>query len=150
MPDSCRERIVAAAAARIAAITGVPGLTVARERRSPVTSDELPFVGVFEADAQPREDWSGERAWTLVVSAEGLADGATDTAARTAAANLRAEVEKALYADPTLGGLARDLRAAPEPPPPQLDAEVPDHVADFQAAFEIDFATREDDPFTFA
>ncbi|MGE0650263.1 MAG: hypothetical protein AB7P12_00730 [Alphaproteobacteria bacterium] len=141
---------MSAVAARLAAITEVAGLTVERDRRTPVMSGELPFLAVYEGPSTSQSDFSGEQAVTLTVSVEGLAGGVSAQAARDAAGLLRAQAEAALFADVTLGGLARDLRPSDEPPPPMLDDEIGEEAVAFVFAVDVDFATREGDPFSFA
>jgi hypothetical protein len=147
---SCREQVLAAFAARLAAITAVPGLTVERERADPVATDALPFLGVYDDGAAEPPDFSGERDYTLTVTVEGYRAGATALAARQNADELGGLVAKALFGDVTLGGLARDLRPSPDPSPPRTPWDFPSHVGSFVASYEVDYATSETDPFVFA
>lgn len=148
MPTPIREQIVAAFAAKLAAIASVAGLTVEREREDPVTSGEVPFLAVYEEDAAPDSVFAGEIDVILPISVEGIVAGDTRLAARQAAAVLQAEVEKAIFADVTLGGLARDILPGAEQPPARLDADVPDIVASFAITFDISFAVAETDPYS--
>ena len=151
MADPCYDRIVAAFVARLETIAAsdLPGLKVEEGREDDIGDDELPFVAVYAEDETPQDDLTGERGYTVRISVEGLAKGADRTAARKEASRLRGLVDKALFSDVTLGGLARDLRLGQEPPPPAL-ATVAEHVAGFVRVYEIDYATAESDPFTFA
>jgi hypothetical protein len=148
--DTCREQILQAVEAALAGITAIAGITVERERLDPVASDALPFLAVYDDGDTPGENFSGQRDYTLVVTVEGYSAGTTVLDGRQKADELKARVEAALYADVTLGGKALDLRPNAEPSPARMDWEVPADVGSFVAAFEIDFATSETDPFTFA
>ena len=149
MPATCREQILVAVAAKLSVIV-LTGLVVERERDAPVGESELPFLALYDDGEEAQDDFSGERGYTLRAAVEGLRAGASDLAARQAADELRGLAAKALFADPTLGGLARDLRLAVEPSPPRLDWEAPAAVGGFVLTVEIEYATREDDPFAFA
>lgn len=155
MAVACREQIVAAFAARLAAIAGIAGLTAerGRDQDDPITDDVVPILVVLQGVETPHgegECFLGERAATLVIAVEGYIAGATPTDAKQQAAVLRAAAERALLTDDTLGGLARDLRLMSEPPPPRLTLDAAQPVAGFATGFEVDYATLESDPFTFA
>ncbi len=156
MPDTCREQILAALTAQIAA--AVTDAAVERERRSPVTDAELPRVLVFDGGPVEEMYLTGAQVWRLAVGVECLAlapaDRAADGAARDAAAvkaadALAARVLNALQADPTLGGLAWELRPSAELLPKLADLSQVD-AARSPAAVEVVFATKEADLFTFA
>jgi hypothetical protein len=146
----CRERIVAALAARLATITVLPGLVVERDRAASVSAAEMPLLAVYEGDETPQADFTGERAYTLSIAVEGYATGATPVAAAQAASDLRAQVDKALFADVTLGGIARNLEAAEESAPARLDLDAVDPCAGFTRVYRVDYAIAETDPYTFA
>jgi hypothetical protein len=146
-PLTCREQILVAFTTQVAAIGG---MTVARERVDAIGTDELDFLAVYDDGVTPQTDFSGERDYTLVITVEGYIAGDDAADGRVKADAVGAAVESALYIEPTLGGLARDLRPNPEPTPPRLDAEVPAAVGCFIKSFEVDFATSETDPRVFA
>lgn len=149
---ACREQIMAAVESAIGAISGITGFsssTVERERARPVTA--LPFACVFEGDEGPAEDeFTGSRAYTLLVDVELYVTGATPKAAAQALSALRAKADMALLADVTLGGKARDIRVVDEPPPVRnvVDGH-PNHRATARR-FAIDYAHLENDPETFS
>ena len=150
MPEACREQIVLAVKVKLAAIAGIAGLTVDRDREDDVTDAELPILILREGEERPQADFTGEDAYTLVVQVEGAAKGATVGAAASAAATLRARVQQAVFDGTLLGGLAQDIRPASEPLPPILILPAEGPAKAFDLSFEIDYATREGDPFTFA
>lgn len=150
MTTPCRERIVAAVQAALAGITGIDGLAVERDRTLPVEEGELPRLVVYEGEEALASGFSGEDLWELQLDVEGYADGADIAAAAAALATLRAKVDQALRADPTLGGLARDLRPAEEPAPQRLDFASATPGKGFVRSFVAVYATEEGDPFAFA
>ena len=153
MPTPCREQIVAASKSVLALIATPSGVTVERGRTMPITDDALPLLVLLQDPDTPHgedESFTGERAYTLNIAVEGVIAGATDLDARAQLAVLRAAAERAMLSDATLGGIARDVRLMTEPPPPRLQIDSGLPVAAFAIGFEIDFATLETDPFTFA
>lgn len=148
MPTPVQEQLVAAIKTALDGISAIAGLTAEREREEMVETDEIPFLALYELEVTPQEEFAGEDGWSLAVQIEGLAQGATRVAARQAAAELRAEVVKAVLADRTLGGLARDVLSSNELAPAQLDYKVADTVAEFAVAFDVLFATAEGNPFS--
>ena len=151
MADTCRERIVAAVAAQLAAIDGVTGLTVERDGVDAIEDAALPLLMVYDRDETPVDMYLGEDAFELQVEIEGVAEGDTAAAAAAALGTLRGRVEAALLADITLGGLARDLRPDAEPAPEPLSFDQASRpTKGFARTYVITYATREGDPFTFA
>lgn len=154
MTDPCRERVVAAIATRLAAIAGITGLAVERDRAADLSVDtsEMPRLLLHEGTETLQDDFTGEDCWTLVVAVSGYVKGTTAAAAATAAALLQAKVRAALGTaqDYTLGGLARDLRPDAEVEPVALQMEGADPAKSFALAYAVDYATVEGDPMTFA
>jgi len=150
VPEACREQIVLAVQAKLTAIASVAGLTVDRDREDDVTEAELPILILREGDERPQADFTAEDAYTLVVQVEGAAKGTTVDAAASAAATLRGKAQAVLFDGTLLGGLARDIRPASEPLPPILMLPAQGPAKAFDLSFEIDYATREGDPFAFA
>lgn len=152
MAVPCREQLLVNAKAALQTVAGMAE-RVDRNRTEPLTSADLNRLALFDDGDTPHgedESFCGERGYTLNLGVEGAVFGATDVDAKTQLAVLRASAERVLLVDPTLGGLARDVRLAAEPPPPRLQIESEQPVAAFAIGFEVDFATAEDDPFTFA
>ncbi|BBK44126.1 hypothetical protein STVA_41460 [Allostella vacuolata] len=157
-PVACRERILLAIETRLAAIaTSVPGLTVERDREEPVETKDMPRLVVTELGEVLQGDLTGEDGWTLTLAVAGYVRGATGAndaarakAAAAAANDLRARAQAALRADVTLGGLARDLRPAAEAEAFPLLIDCADPAKAFATPWEVDYATEEGDPYTFA
>lgn len=145
----CREQILAAVETALSGITGITDLTVDRDRVDMPADDELPILTIYEGAEQPADDFTGERGYVLGIDIEGQIAGATRVEAVQNGATLRAKVDQAMLAD-LLGGLARDVRVAEEEAPPRLDLAAVPHAYGFVRSYAIEFATREDDPFTFA
>ena len=143
MPTPCREQLVAALATKLAAIAGFAGLEVERDREEPVTGPELPRLVVYEGDEQLSPEFSGEDGFELQIDVEGYAASADMP-------GLRAAVDVAVFADRTLGGLARDIEFAVEQAPQRLDMDQAAGAKGFARSYRLLHATREGDPFTFA
>lgn len=150
MPTACKEQVIAAFVAKIAAISSISPLTVEREWEDDVTDKELTFIGVYEGPETPHADVTGEDGWTQTVIVEGVAEGAAPVAAAQAANALRAEIDRVLFADITLGGLVRDIRYNPEPQPELLKVVAAQSTRGFALAYDIEYGTKEGDPYTFA
>lgn len=150
MADTVRELVVQAALARLQAIPGIAGLTVAREpsARDALVQDDLPLVLLFEAGESDVTEFSGEQAYSLGLIVMGAVTAATDAAAATALNELRGRVDQAILADVTLGGAARFAALDPEAEgqEPVIDGTLPCRA--FLRGFTVEYATREGDPFT--
>lgn len=143
MPTPCREQLVAALATRLAAIAGIAGLAVERDREHPVTAAAMPRLVIYEGDEQLSPEFSGEDGFELQLDVEGYAAAADMP-------GLRAAVDAAVFADRTLGGLARDIDFASEQAPQRLDMDQAAAAKGFARSYRLLYATREGDPFTFA
>lgn len=143
MPTPCREQVVAAIKTALDGITGIVGLTVERDRDEHVEEADLPKLALFEGDESLAPDFSGEDGFELQVDIEGYA-------ALADLAVLRASVDAAIFADRTLGGLARDIDVAAEAGPQRLDMDSAAPTKSFVRSYRVLYATVEGDPFTFA
>lgn len=143
MATPCREQVVAALAARLAGIAGIAGLVVERDRTVPLAGPELPRLVVYEGDEKLWPGFTGEDAFDLQVDVEGYA-------ASAGLAALRASADAAIFADRTLGGLARDVELASEAAPQRLEMDQAAPAKGFVRSYQITYATREGDPYTFA
>ncbi len=141
MALSIRERVLAAAKTALAGITGIPGLTVDRDRRDPV--EDFPAIVLQDG---------GQVVTARVVGAELVTQRADIELYSRAAASgteinaLHAAAKAALLADVTLGGLATDIREIETTP---AEADIGDTDRPYRAAvlqMEIDFWTTEADP----
>lgn len=148
MATACRELVMQAVAAKLAAIAGV---SVERDREEDVTDAELPFLALFEGDEQEFDDLTGQRDYVLQVDIEGYAEGVTAVEAAAALSELRGKVQQALLADVTLGlsvGV-RNVEEATESPPQRLAVDSARPTKGFVRSFAVSYATAEADPFTF-
>lgn len=152
MPLDCHEQIVLAVIERLETITAIADLTVDRDRGvdEMPTSDELPLLVVYDSDTQPQDDMTGERGYTRTIDIIGYAAGDDRAAAAAAVSALRGEVDRVLFADVTLGGKSRDLQLLAEPSPDVLGLAAATPHKSFVRAVAADYATLEDDPYTFA
>lgn len=151
MTDSCHEQVVQAALAVLTGISGVAGLAVERDRETALEEGDLPRLVLFEGAEIEESPFAGERSYRLQLDIEGTASGATPAAAAAAASTLRAKVQSALGADPTLGGKVRLMEPASEPPPERLELPTGTvSVRGFVHSVVVEFATAETDAFTFA
>ena len=143
MAPPCREQIVAALSTRLAQIAGIAGLIVERDRTVPITGPEMPRLVLYEGNEAPAPDFTGEDGFELQLDVEGYA-------ASAGVAALRAATDAAIFADRTLGGLARDVELANEAAPQRLDMDQAAAAKGFVRSYRVLYATREGDPFTFA
>lgn len=150
MAESCHNRIVSGFVAALEALeSSVSGLTVDLDREEDIADDELPILAVFDDGTRPNDLYLGERGYIVTMTVEGLAAGASKEEARAAITRLRALADNALLSG-LLGGLARDVRVAEEQPMARLAFDAKDHAYGFVRAYEVEYATKEDDAFTFA
>ncbi|MBI4184916.1 MAG: hypothetical protein HY521_13075 [Proteobacteria bacterium] len=150
MTVPCRERVVLALQAALEGNAGIPGLAVERDRDTPVTDGDLPRLVIYEGAESGAADFTGEDGYALAINIEGYAGGGDAAAAASAAATLRAEADRAVLADVTLGGTARGVSLAEEPAPVRLGLEAVRPAKGFVRSFTVEYATAEGDPFTFA
>ncbi|WP_142847233.1 hypothetical protein [Telmatospirillum sp. J64-1] len=152
MPDPvpCREQILTAVVdACQRAASDVPGLVVERERDQPVVSDEMPRVVVFEGAEDSFADFTGEDGFILDVDLEIYVTACSQAAALQKAGLLRAALIRRVIPD-LAGGLARNCTLSPEPAPQRGSWDSAAPVAGIVLSFKVEYATAENDPFTFA
>lgn len=151
---SCQERI---ADAMFSAMEGVASqygknfaskqVKVERNRFDALAEDELPSLILYESDPIPSEDFSSEDGYTAPFTIQGAVEGKGEDA-RTRGNALRAELLTVLFADRTLGGLARYLELTPSGD--VLAAETPAaETQGFLIGVNVGYATKESDPYTF-
>jgi hypothetical protein len=145
----CRELV---AAKVLTVLQAIAGISFERNRRAALGDDD--FKGgdargvLFEEDEEPSDNFTGEDAFDLPFAAQ-VAFKLSGEDAATLANTWRAQLQKTLLADRTLGGLARDLQIVA--PGDWVGADIEsDHVEGFVLAFNVRYATVEGDPFTFS
>ncbi|BBK30309.1 hypothetical protein EDC65_2245 [Stella humosa] len=146
MPTPVVEQVLAAVEARLAAITGFPGLLVERNRDAEV--DRFPTLLLIDGD-QDRigDETMGYRRVMLEFMVEGYVSANLQSGLGPARNALYAAVVAALMADPTLGGLAVDLHEGRTSRALGTgDGQTP--AAAFATIYELEFWTREADPYS--
>lgn len=150
MATPCREQILAALEAALGTITALDGLTVERDREEAVTGDDVPVLVLFEGEDAAPEYLTGIEVRRLSVDVEGYVLADSRAAAASAAAVLRAEAERVLQADPTLGGKAWDVSPAQEPSPQRLDLAAERPGYGFVLSLTVTYGIVQGDPYSFA
>lgn len=154
MPKSCRQQITEAVLAALGAIPvqeiqggEFKAITLELNRRVAIEESDAPILILFEGDETPLNDFSSEDAYELAFAVQAAVNGSGSVAVAFAN-NLRAEVEKALFADRTLGGVARflELNDGGDWIGVEIDSA---NTEGFMLAFRVGYATKEGDPFTF-
>jgi tetrahydromethanopterin S-methyltransferase subunit D len=146
MPTTARETLLAAATTKLAAIAGITGLAVERNRRDAV--EDFPMIVARDGSSRIGERLTGIDRLVVSVDVECYASGATPAAAGQKLNELYGAAAAALLADPTLGVGGFDVREVDggEPLIDTGDAAVP--VASLSARFELEAWVRTDDPYT--
>jgi hypothetical protein len=154
MAKSCRQQVVEAVLGALAAIPmqeieggQYKAVTLEVNRRVAIDESEPPILILFEGGETPLNDFSSEDAYELTFAVQAAVNG-SGAIAVTFANNLRAEVEKALFADRTLGGVGRflELHDGGDWIGVEIDSA---RTEGFMLGFRVGYATREGDPFTF-
>lgn len=147
MTLSIREQVLAAFQAKLAAITGIDGLTVERNRASPV--QEFPKLIMRDGGHEVTEENTGMMGYRMTVDVEGFVAHSSDSGTGPAVNALYATVLQAVLADRTLGDLAADITETSMDI--NLDSEDghSPHAA-FNSSFVIIFYTTPGDPYSLA
>lgn len=154
MAKPCRQQIVEAVLAALQSLDLQPApggevkpVTAELNRRVAVEADDLPALLLYEGSELPLNDFSSEDAYDLPLLLQGIVAGTAADAVEFAN-NLRATAMKALMADLSLGGLARNLQFTGTGDLAGADIAAVE-VESFELAFTVSYATKEGDPFTF-
>jgi hypothetical protein len=148
MAIPAQEQVMQAVEAALKGIAAVPGLEVERDRIEMPDETEMPRLILNQGSQADATDFTGEDGYALTITIEGWVKGEDAAAARLARAVLQAEVHKALFDDPTLGGAVRIIRPPDEPPPERLDLAPAPDVLGFELSYVVEYATAEGDPYT--
>ena len=136
-----REQVLAALLARLQTL---PGVTVERNRNREVTPEMMPALVLLDG-GQRRQEETGLARYVAEADVEGYVLAATDAALGSTLNDLYARAVAAALADPTLGGLAVDVREG------ALDVMIVREngkpAAGFSLTFEIEFFAAPADPF---
>lgn len=145
MPTPIREQALAAfEAALIAGLTAIP---VERNRSRAIPEDAAKYVLVFDGPQIKVSDETGVDVYRMTVSVEGYIRVKGDALAGPALNELYADVVVAATADLTLGGIAVDVREG-NMPDAYIDPDATLATMAFELEFEIDYMTKQDDPYT--
>lgn len=150
-PVPCRAQLLETLGTLLGGITGETGLIVDIDPRQP--PEKTPTIVVRSGAETPTPDFTGEDAFTLAVDLEFYAEGQGDDADKDARAKLdrlRAKAIAIVAADPTLGGLARRVEPRDETAPAYTPVAGHPDIRATSRGYEIDYATKEGDPFAFA
>lgn len=136
------ERVAAAFVQRLEALEGV---TVERERDQEVA--EYPFLNVYEGGSNPDDESTQIVQHDLTMTVEGFVDAEMPAELGPARNALYARVVAAALADPSLGGVAIDVREG-DRSQGRAESEAGRPVGWFVLDFTIRFATRQGDPYS--
>jgi len=121
----------------------VPGVTVERNRTARVR--KFPSAIVLDGGQTPNTASTQATFYTLRVSVETWITASADAALGPGISGMYGKILTAALADPTLGGVAVDVREG-EMSDPEIDREEGiGPTAAFEIGFEIDFLTAEGD-----
>ncbi|AWJ86324.1 hypothetical protein TSH58p_22680 (plasmid) [Azospirillum sp. TSH58] len=152
MPTSVREQVLAAFETLLGSVTApnVPGtFAVYRGRRKAVPETNLPAL-VMQASIISQDQFNAGVVRNLErVAVSALVKETTDTALDQALADVSAAVQKAVEADPTLGGLVVDTNLS-EADQATANDEGIGGIGEAFLAFTVEFWTRPGDPYTAA
>lgn len=146
MPTTYRETILVAALAKLAAITGITGLAVARNRSEAV--DAFPLIVLRDGGHQVANDAMGFDLATISFDVE-LYVRATSTAtnAGTLLNELYGAVKVALQADRTLAGTAHDINESGMTAPDFDTSDAYSTIASAVVSFEVEAIEPRDNPY---
>jgi hypothetical protein len=147
----CREQIAAKLKDVLMAVTSLPGLTgltLERNRKTTLAGADLDSLIQFEGDELTSVVFTGEDSYELPLMLQATF-AANGESAATRSNFLRATLIKALLADRTLGGLARDILITDPGNWVGVDCDS-DDVEGFMLGLLVKYATVEGDPFTFS
>lgn len=146
MPTPVREQVLAAIKVKLAAIAGIAGLVVERNRDAEVQS--FPTLVIVDGDmAADNSINSASTQYEMEVIVEGYVVASEYESLGMAVSTLQAEVVKALTADYTLGGIAFDINEMQTSVDVNRnDGQSP--AAFFATVFIAQFHTKQGDPYT--
>lgn len=148
MPTSIREQLLAAATAKLAAISGITGLTVERNRRDGV--EDFPMIVARDGGSLISERLTYADRMIVTIDAECYASASSGAAAGIALDVLLAAAQAALFADRTLGVGGFDVRLLDAGDPLFDVSDVAGIVASLTARFELEAWVKPDDPYNLA
>ena len=146
MPTTYRETILVAALAKLAAIAGIAGLTVSRNRSEAI--DAFPLVVLRDGGHQVANDAMGYDFATISIDVELYVRApSTSTNAGTLINELYGAVKTALQADRTLGGVAHDTNETGMTAPDFDGSDAYSTTAAAVVSFDVEAIVPRDDPY---
>lgn len=146
MPTTYRETILVAALAKLSAITGIAGLTVARNRSEAI--DTFPFVVLRDGGHQVANDAMGYDLATISIDVELYVRApSTSVNCGTLLNELYGAVKSALQADRTLGGVAHDTNETGMTAPDIDTSDAYSTVASAVVSFDVEAIEPRDNPY---
>jgi len=143
MPIPVRERVLAAIEAALVTLSGI---AFHRNRRSPI--ETIPALLMAEEGHEVAATLTGATLHRQFVRIDCIAGGGDDAGAGPALSDLIALVQAAVFADPSLGGIAVDVEEQPSAET-DLDRE-PGHAPHMAIGLRlaITYLTRTGDPYS--
>jgi len=146
MPTTHRETILVAALAKLAAITGITGLAVARNRSEAV--DAFPLVVLRDGGHQVANETMGYDFATISFDVEMyVRASSTSTNAGTLINELYGAVKTALQADRTIAGTAHDINESGMTAPDFDTSDAYSTIASAVVSFEAEAIIVRDNPY---
>ncbi|MGE0253482.1 MAG: hypothetical protein AB7H93_23605 [Vicinamibacterales bacterium] len=151
MPSTIREQAQAAFTAALEGMGGTPAVAVDVNRLAPVLPSQMPCLNVIDGGHEARDLNAGAADFDMTITVACAIAEAEGVAQRQAVNALYGRIVAALLADPTLGGVAYDVREV------SMSDPVPDAIADaagnivseeftvFEVVFAVAFVTDERD-----
>lgn len=156
MPTSVREQVISAFLAMLGTVAAenVPGtIKVYRARRKPLSddddADQLPALVMKSGPAGAEQTSAAVTRNIERVTVTAVLKADTDEGLDQALADMWAALQRAVEADPTLGGVAVDVNLA-DADQSAADGDGIGGVGDVFAAYDVEYWTRPGDPYAFA
>lgn len=156
MPTSVREQVLSAFATMLGTVAAenVPGtIKVYRARRKPLSDDDdldqLPALLMRSAPGASEQTSAAVTRNLERITVTAVLKADTDEGLDQALADLWAALQRAVEADPTLGGVAVDVNLA-DADQSAADGDGIGGVGDVFAAYDVEYWTLPGDPYAFA
>jgi len=152
MPISIREQTLTAfeAMLRMVVAENVPGtITLHRARRQPVPDEELPALVMHAAPVSSEQESAAVVRNIERITVTALASAETDEDLDRALVDLWAALQRAVEADPTLGGIAVDINLT-DADQGAADGEGIGGRGDVFTAYAVEYWTKPGDPYALA
>ncbi|KAA0572216.1 hypothetical protein FZ983_32110 [Azospirillum sp. B21] len=156
MPTSVREQVLSAFLTMLGTVAAenVPGtIKVYRARRKPLSedddADQLPALVMRSGPAASEQSSAAVTRNIERITVTAMLKAGTDEALDQALSDMWAALQRAVEADPTLGGVAVDVNLA-DADQGAADGDGIGGVGDIFAAYDVEYWTRPGNPYAFA